>query len=219
MQSANLEATLASQYANSPVLLQLIANMNANIDPAANLTLFYNNVWNIMTATGFGLDIWGQILGVTRILQIPATGPFFGFDQSGSMQPFGSGVFLQFLGETTITSLPDSTFRTLLLTKALANISNMSIPSLNQLVSNLFAGRGRCYCTDLGLMEMTYTFEFVLLPVELAILQQSGALPHPTGVQVTIVQGVISGSTFGFNGSGLEPFGQGTFYNPSQVIL
>jgi Protein of unknown function (DUF2612) len=215
----NVEATIGSQYANSPVLLQLIANMNAYIDPAANLTKFYNQVWNINTATGFGLDIWGQILVVSRLLLIPATGPFFGFDQSGSMVGFGQGVFLQYLGETTIFSLPDSTYRTLLLTKALANISSMSIPMLNQLVSNLFQGRGRCYCTDLGLMQMTYTFEFVLLPVELAILQQSGALPHPTGVAVSIIDLPISTGVFGFNGSGLQTFNNGTFFNPDQVIL
>lgn len=210
----NVEVTIASQYANSPVMLQLINNFNAYIDQTANFTAFYDTIWNIYTAVGFGLDILGLILGVGRDLQIPSTGPFFGFAQDGSMAGFGQGVFLDFVGETTTFALPDSTYRTLLLTKALANISASSIPALNQLVTNLFKGRGRCYCTDLGDMEMTYTFEFVLLPVELAILEQSGALPHPTGVSVTIVQIPNATGVFGFDGSDLEPFNQGTFFQP-----
>lgn len=211
----NTTVTLESQFANSPVMLQLVDFMNQWIDPRVNLTNFYNNIWNISTATGYGLDVWGRILGVTRALQIPATGPFFGFDQSGSMYPFGSGVFLLTNGETTTQLLPDSTFRTLLYTKALANITRTVIPALNQLVTNLFAGRGRCYCTDLGNMQMTYTFEFVLLAVELAILQQSGVLPNPTGVSVTIAQVPVSSGVFGFDGSNLQTFNNGTFFGPT----
>jgi len=36
-------------------------------------------------------------------------------------------------------------------------------------------------------MMMTYTFEFPLSPVELAIVQNSGVLPKPTGVAATVV--------------------------------
>lgn len=208
-----------SEFANSPVMLQLINNMNAYLDEQANFQGFLNTIWNIRNAVGFGLDFWGSVLQTSRLLQIAAAGPFFGFDQGGSMYPFGQGVFLQYLGETTTYSLPDSSYRTLLLAKALANITRTTIPALNQLISNLFTGRGRCYCTDLGNMAMTYTFEFVLLSVELAILQQSGVLIHPTGVAVTIVQLPLSTGVFGFNGSGLQTFNNGTFFNPNQVIL
>ena len=37
-------------------------------------------------------------------------------------------------------------------------------------------------------MKMTYTFDFQLSNVQLAIVQQSGVLPKPTGVEATIVQ-------------------------------
>jgi hypothetical protein len=196
-------------------MLQLLTNFQGYIDPYANFLTFYNTWWNIDTATGWGLDNFGRILGVTRLLAVPAAGPFFGFDQAGSMLGFGQAPFYSYAGETTTYALPDSTYRTLLLTKALANISNCSIPALNQLITNLFPGRGRCYCTDPGSMTMTYTFEFVLLPVEIAILEQSGALPHPTGVSVTIVQAVVTSGLFGFDGSNLQPFNQGTFFNPT----
>lgn len=215
----NVEATVMSQFANAPVMMQLIQNMNAYLDEHANYQAFETQVWSLLSATGFGLDFWGAVLGVSRLLQIPSSGPFFGFDQGGSMVGFGQGTFLKFIGATTTYSLPDPPYKQALLAKALANITRTDIPALNQLISNLFAGRGRCYCTDLGNMQMTYTFEFVLLAVELAILQQSGVLPHPTGVGVTIVQAPVTSGVFGFNGSGLNTFNNGTFFNPSQVIL
>ena len=37
-------------------------------------------------------------------------------------------------------------------------------------------------------MTMIYKFEFVLTPVELAIVLQSGVLPKPTGVSATVQQ-------------------------------
>ena len=36
-------------------------------------------------------------------------------------------------------------------------------------------------------MVMTYTFDFPLSPVEIAIVSQSGVLPRSTGVSATIV--------------------------------
>ncbi|WP_415752057.1 DUF2612 domain-containing protein [Mesorhizobium sp. B2-1-8] len=36
-------------------------------------------------------------------------------------------------------------------------------------------------------MTMTYSFAFQLTPVELAIVQNSGVLPKPTGVKASIV--------------------------------
>ena len=55
----NVESTIGSQYANSPTIDALIASMNTWMDPTPNLQQFYAFVWNILTAHGFGLDIWG----------------------------------------------------------------------------------------------------------------------------------------------------------------
>jgi hypothetical protein len=35
-------------------------------------------------------------------------------------------------------------------------------------------------------MSMIYHFDFLLSPVELAIVEQSGALPRPSGVSATV---------------------------------
>jgi len=210
--------TVISQYANSPTLLQLIENYGQYIDPSADIDAFYNMVWNIDTAVGRGLDVWGKIVGLEngRLLKIPSTDLNFGFKEA-SAATFGEGVFYDGVPATQTYSLTDPAFRTLILVKAMANISDGSIPSYNQLLQNLFKGRGRCYVNDLGNMQLRYTFEFYLEPWEVAVITQSGALPRPTGVLATMVQ-IPQGTTFGFNEGGGATFGEGTFFNGADNV-
>ncbi|MDN7913670.1 DUF2612 domain-containing protein [Burkholderia cepacia] len=213
-----VDRTIISQYANSPTIVQLIHNFDQYIDPSADIDTFYNLIWNVDTAVGYGLDVWGKIVGLDngRLLKVPITDIAFGFQEAGaqSATPFGVGAFYPGYTVTQDYELEDSYFRTLILVKALANISDCSIPSINQLLQNLFAGRGRCYVNDLGNMQLRYTFEFYLEPFEVSVLTQSGALPRPTGVLASLAQ-VDVGSMFGFQEAGTysaAPFGQGTFF-------
>lgn len=202
----NVDQTILSQYANSPAINSLIQSINSCLDPAANINAFYNNIWNIDTAQGYGLDVWGRILGVGRVLHV-AAGSYFGFTGStgvsnASGDAFGGGpaptaVEPFYSGQTSTTNfaLSDSSYRTLLLAKALYNITNGSMQSTNQLLINLFLtpvpGRtGNAYVTDGQDMTMTYTFHISppLTDVEFAIVSQSGVLPRPTGVSATVVQ-------------------------------
>lgn len=183
--------TIISQYANSPILTQLLVDMQAYIDPTANFNAFFDNIWNVNTAQGEGLDIWGRIVGVSRTLTI-STAKYFGFEQQApAVDVFGPGGESPFFSGGTATdnfNLSDQAFRTLIFAKALSNITDGSIPSINQILLNLFPGRGACYVTDGEDMTMTYTFNFALTPVEVAIVSSSGALPKPVGVDATVVQ-------------------------------
>lgn len=190
----DFEATVISQYANSPTILQLVSSMNDYIDQGANFANFYAFVWNVDTAQGFGLDVWGKIVNVSRLLQIPNSNRYVGFQDgtgpgpSTDVEPFGQeGIWFTPLAATEGYLLQDAPYRQLILTKALANILNTTIPAFNQLLQNLFPGRGNPYVYTSGEMAMTFVFDFVLTPIELAILQQSGAVPVPPGVSFTIV--------------------------------
>jgi len=214
----NVERTIISQYANSPTLGALIANMNEYIDPRVNMQNFYDFVWNVDTAVGFGLDIWGKIVGVSRLLKISAntkTLGFFNSDIPPDWAPFNQGTFFTGANTGAAFLLPDDVYRTLILTKALANIVATTAESLNRLLRNLFPGRGVAYVIDNGDMSMTFYFEFDISPAEYAILTQSGALPHPAGVRFNVVV-IPVGDVFGFQemGGTTEPFDQGVFYQP-----
>jgi hypothetical protein len=187
--------TVISQYANSPILMQLILNFDAYLDQTQNLDNFIGFMRDISSASGYGLIVWGNIVGVTNVLQIVGTQKYFGFEEATpiSADPFGPGGQSSFYSGTPLTSnftLSDDAFRLLILAKALANLSNGSIDSINQILISLFPNRGNAFGTDGLNMTGTYTFNFILTPVELAIVEQSGVLPKPTGVNFTVVQAV-----------------------------
>ncbi len=181
----NVESTIGSQYANSPSIDTLIASMQSWIDPTVNLQQFYNLVWNISTAVGFGLDIWGVILGVSRNLQIPVAVTYFGFN-GGAGVPFNNAPFYAGESDTQTYTLPDSEYLPLLLAKAYANITQTTIPAMNAMLQMLFVASGVAYVIDQGNMILTLVFNFTPTPVQYAIISTSGVLPHPTGVLVDI---------------------------------
>lgn len=209
----DVEKTIISQYGNSPTLLQLIQNINQYIDPWADIDNFYNLVWNVDTAVGFGLDIWGRIVNVSRLLKIPTDNQYFGFNEaSPTVYPYGQGTFYDPTATATQTySLSDDAYRQLIYAKALANIISATPLAINQLLQNMFSSRGRCYVNDLGSMSMRYTFEFVLTPLEFSIVTQSGVFPRPAGVSTTMISSEFP--VFGFQemGAGAAPYDQAPF--------
>ena len=209
----DVEQTIISQYGNSATITQLVRNMNEYLDPRADFDTFFDFVWNVETAQGFGLDIWGRIVGIARELLIPPPINNFGFNEAGGSahsfneSPFYNGI--PPVSETYI--LADDAYRQLILVKALANISATNAPSLNQLLQNLFSDRGRCYVNDIGGMRLRYTFEFDLTQYEWAIITQSGAMPHPAGVDTSMFNSALPLFGFAEAGASAVPFGQGVF--------
>jgi hypothetical protein len=215
----NWQSTVISQYANSQRLLQLIENFNAYIDPNANIDAFYRQMWSIDTAVGYGLDVWGRILGIGRTLPVDS-GSYLGFAEPNDVTEVGFNQEGFYSGPPVTSNyrLSDDAYRQLLLAKAAFNICDGSIPAINQLLMTLFAGRGNAYVLegdgvdrdyfgfaetgdpfsqgfnvepfysgqDFSDMNMRYVFKFLLTPVELSIVNNSGVLPTPSGVNAVI---------------------------------
>lgn len=214
--SFDVWATVISQYANSPILTRLIENIAAYVDPTKNLNAFYDLIWNVQTAIDYGLDVWGRIVGVRRILQVQ-TGDWFGFGEAlPGASPFSQASFYSGTPLTSNYSLSDESYRLLIMAKAAANITDGSIAAINRILMSLFPNRGNCYVQDgqfagdwfgfaestnaktfgeapfysgatITTMTMAYVFEFALTPVELAIVEQSGVLPKSTGVAASVI--------------------------------
>jgi hypothetical protein len=205
----NWQGTVISQYNQSPTMQTLLYAINQWLDPTKNLDDFYNFIWNVDTAKGYGLDVWGRIVAIDRVLNVQPQAPFWGFTEATNVSawPFNQGIFYNH--ETTLVQmeLSDEGFRTLIMAKAAFNIINGSIPAINQLLLTLFKGRGNCYVVDCPpdsaghpvSMSMLYVFDFIPTNVEAAIIVASGVLPRPTGVSVAFSfkpapQAVIGGS-------------------------
>lgn len=196
--------TVLSQYGNSPRLLALIETFNDAIDPSADIDAFIANVWDIDTAIGYGLDVWGRIVNVDRVLKVPpdiAGQPYLGFSQAvggNLIQSFGHGPFYGGTPPDQNYALPDDAYRTLILVKAFANISDRSAATINRALMLLFPGRGNAYVQDNLDMSLVYRFSFELTPVEQAILTQSGAVPRPAGVEIDFFAGDLLTEDGGF---------------------
>jgi hypothetical protein len=178
--------TVISQYANSPVIDEMVTSFNAAVDQTENIENFYDLIFNVQTAVGYGLDAIGRIVGVSRTLPLPGGATYLGNEEANSWTGFGQGGFYSGNGVSNNFVLGDDNFRTLIYAKMAGNISDGSILSLNQILLTLFAGRGICYVADGLDMSMTYTFLFLLNPVEKAIVEASGVLPSPVGIIVNV---------------------------------
>src|SRR5580658_2364536 len=183
--------TMLNQYANSSIIAQLCTNMAQYVDQTENLDEFYDTIWNVDTAVGYGLDVWGRIVNVGRTLEISNAlgGPYLGFEEAGTpttLTPFGQAPFFSGQGVNNNVTLTDTAYRPLVLAKALANICDGSVPAINQLLINLFPNQGNCYVADGQDMTMTYTFTFPLTPLQQAIVSFSGVLPRTSGVTLNV---------------------------------
>ena len=202
------------QYGNSPTIQQLVANLKLYFDSESAVNEFYDKIWNIETANTFGLDIWGNIVGIGRYITAESTSKFFGFQTTNdSFAPFDQAPFYDGKRATTTYRLGDEAYRKLIMVKAMANIVRPNAPTINRMLQYLFDGK-RCYVLDIGGMAMRYVFAFYLQPYEKTIVY-SDVLPRPAGVRVEIVE-IPQPNIFGFSEAGSEsaPFNQGTFYNP-----
>jgi hypothetical protein len=181
--------TIISQYANSSIMTTLIGDFDSWLDQTANFDALYDNVWNVTTAQGYGLDVWGRIVGLIggRTLQIVGSQNYLTFEETGSGFGFGQQPLFSGQPVTSNYQLADPDFRTLIYAKALANISDGSIKSINAILRALFPSRGNAYVTDGLNMTMTYTFDFALTLPEQAIVENSGVLPRPLGVKSSVV--------------------------------
>lgn len=145
-------------------------------------------VWNMHTAQGYGLDVWGRIVGVSRVLTLSSQS-YTGFFEASDLteEGFNQTPWYQGVEATSNYRLADDGYRQLIYAKALANIADGSVLQINQVLMTLFAGQGDAYVRDNGDMTMTYVFRFVPTAVQVSIIQNSGVLPRPVGVGVSYV--------------------------------
>jgi hypothetical protein len=214
---------IQSQYAAGKKMMALAAGFQQRIDPTADIDLFYDKLFNIYTAAGFGLDNWGVILGIGRTIEGPPVLDCFGFDGS-TLHPFDQRPFMPDynLIPPTYLTLDDELFRLLLLYKALANISASDAATQNKLLSVLIdtgvGGFGSAaYVLEVDTMVIRWVFETFLTPTQLAVFKVAGTLARGAGVGWQLYA-INPGKVFGFDGSEMQPFGQAIFA-PDQALV
>ena len=206
----DIAETVQSQYATSKRMRAVIDAFWQAINPKSDIDLLYTKLVNPRTAEGYGLDVWGRIVAIGRsYLAVDDGTPYFGFDppegvKNERLNTFGNAPFYkQIYGKVR---LADPMFRTYVFLKALINIGDSSLASLNQAVKLLFPDAD---------IQILHTGTMVLRVLILSPLSESdkAALDNlpwlPAGVGLEIYQVITP--TFGFAGTELQNFDNGTF--------
>lgn len=145
----NFPQTIASQFSASPHLVALIEAIDAFISPDADVERFFNLVMNVDTAQGYGLDVWGRIVGVGRLVPVPE-GYYLGWEEAGDQESWDNGTWWNGSNLVGYESLTDEVYRRLILAKAATNITTCSIPAINAILMTLFPSRGNAYVEEVA---------------------------------------------------------------------
>lgn len=201
---------IQSQYAASVRITALLQSAKDHILPDADIAQFYDLMFNVETAQGYGLDVWGNIVGITRTVQDVT------INEQGVVTPL-----------STTRTIEDEEYRKLIMVKAASNIMDSTLYSINYILKQLYPDK-ICYVTpvvnwrtiEVGGESFTYNSEpmaisyvFInteLTPDELGVFYVVGNLNRGAGVDWNLLV-VDQDKIFGFVNSNLQPFDQGLF--------
>lgn len=206
---------MLAQYANSPTIVKLVTGINEQLNNAKTIEDWYRLVFNLKTAQGYGLDIWGKILNQSRRFKY--------IDENEQEQE----IYLQ--GAQTIGGVSytadqiEEKYRMILFFRSFSYVGNCTLQSLNTMLNFFFLSQLNnenkiVRVIDYGTMAIEAYFSFFVEKLDKAIIT-SDLFPHPTGVKVNF-RFVPNGEWFGFFMSGksaieqpFAPFDHKPFYD------
>lgn len=205
----HIDATVQSQYAASPHIRALVDAYWEALNPDADIDLIYKNMIDPDTAVGFGLDVWGRIVAIGReYLAADEENIYFGFNPNSSinsrLDTFDNAPFFKKIDGKVRLADPD--YRTYIFIKAMINIGDCSLASINRMLKLMFPN-AEIYCLHVDTMVLRLVIRSELAAADKQALLNLPWLPAGVGLEMY----QIITPTFGFNGSGLNPFNQGTF--------
>lgn len=205
-----LDATVQSQYASSPHIRALVDSFWKAINPEADINEIYKNMVDPDTAVGFGLDVWGRIVAIGReYIALGENTKYLGFNPPADvtnprLDSLNNAPFYRPVNGKV--RLADTAYRTYIFIKALINISDGTLARINKMLVFMFPNTKIC-CIHVDTMVLRLVIQTRISAADKTALLQLPWLP--AGVGLELYQVVTP--TFGFNGSGLMPFNQGTF--------
>lgn len=152
---------------------------------------FEEEILNLDTCVSSALDYyWGKLYKISRVFT----------DENGEK-----------------FTLTDELFREMIKIRAFGSRWNGTLAQMNEFMNNLFKGERFLFVTDSQSMSGGLKYEFsTLTKEELYLFKNKDILPRQAGVGVEI-HVIDIDKTFGFYGSGLQPWSQGVLYQGSLV--
>ena len=208
-------ATVQSQYSASPRILALAGMYWDMLNPGSEIQTMLDDMLNPSTARGYGLDVWGRIVGIKRAT-VPVSGEYLAFDPDPLTNPQGNTW-----NNAPFNPLPaqglasDPVFRVYVFVKAMMNIGNASLADINKYFSLMFPNSGIQVIHAGTMIIRVLDYDAVLTDAAIMALRSIDWVPAGVGWQVW--QG--EPDCFGFLGSELQPFDQAPFIADSALIF
>ena len=185
--SVDLRECVTWQYASAPNLIALLEKKNNFYAYCAEfLRGWYTGVFNLPSATEFGLVIWALILSHVNYIEVSA---------SIGTKSFGFGQYHKNFFESNFAL---SNFIYKLQAAELGNVlkaqcynlqTNGSLYDLNRIVNLVFPNHGAYIEVDYANRVLTYVFPMPLTDDELSIAVYSNVLQIPLGMKKKIING------------------------------
>lgn len=208
-------ATVQSQYSASPRILALAGMYWDMLNPGSEIQTMLDDMLNPSTARGYGLDVWGRIVGIKRAT-VPVSGEYLAFDPDPMSNPDGDSWNNAPFNPLTPQGLAtDSVFRVYVMVKAMMNIGNGSLADINKYFSLMFPNSGIQVIHAGTMIIRVLDYDAVLTDAAIMALRSIDWVPAGVGWQVW--QG--EPDCFGFLGSELQPFDQAPFIADSALIF
>lgn len=186
--TSSASVAMQSQYAHAPRMNAVGKILQDEIDATDQLEEIAGQVADVETAKGVFLDWWGKRIGIDRYIKVKDD--YVRFD--------------------------DDYFRSLLLYRAVCNVSDSTCATMNRMLSLLTSTR--VFVVDFGDMSLNSVVIIgSITEIQAQILQTYGLLNRPAGVMTNFLIIYPDEEIFGFEGSDLLPFDQGVF-NPGRTI-
>ena len=118
---SDYQGLITSEHQNQPnfmAMIALVTGIGVQIQTtiASMVPLF-----DIDSAVGNQLDIIGQLVGISRNVNIPIASVYFSWDGTNGYIGWDGGNWQPFNAPSTVTTLPDDSYRTLIRAKIAAN--------------------------------------------------------------------------------------------------
>lgn len=206
-------ALVTSEHSDRPKYMASLRAALEQIVPAVALLQAIEDSFDIDSAVGVQLDILGEWIGRSRIVNTPITGVYFSWGDTVATG-WQSGVWKgQFDPVTGLTSLPDDSYRVLLKAKIAANHWDGSIPGAYDVWAAAFDSSIQILIQDNQDMTMTTGIVGPPLSAVTRALLTGGYIPlKPEGVRVNYKLSPDTGPLFAWgvdNGVTLAGWGTG----------
>ena len=185
----NIEAAITWQYEEKATALQTLIKGEQKFfeDNVQNFWKDWKrDVFNVETATRFGLIVWAKIFNCTNYVEMT---------RNISTKTFGFGpnhrnfYFSNFGISSYILSLPTEDLRKVIKAQMLLFNSNGSMASINEIITTIFPNHNAYASYDKTTNVISYNFPVPLNDNDLSLVLFSNILPVPVGCKRLINNG------------------------------